>query len=133
MSIAESRIEDPEAAKTEWVDRLGELVSLTQGYVEASGWRTRRVTKPVTEPGLGRYEVPLLIMERSEVEVILSPIARGVPGTEGLVDLCLMPGYDDEACLTLDGDRWFILSPDSRDPFDERSINRVLGAIAGRA
>ncbi len=146
MSIVESRIADSEAMKAEWLDRLGDLVSLVKGYVEASGWRTRQDTKPVTEPGLGRYEVPLLLMERAEVEVVLSPVARTVPGAGGVVDLYLMPAYDDVVSLDFEGDRWFIhyaLPPEStvprfvieaeRLPLDEGTINRVLDAVADHA
>ena len=146
MSTAEPRVEGLEAARAEWLDRLGALVSLVKGWVEASGWQTREVTKPVTEPGLGRYEVPLLLMTRAEVEVVLSPVARTDPGAVGVVDLYLMPAYDDVVGLDFEGDRWFIrdaFPPDptaprsvietERLPLDEGTINRVLDAVAARA
>ena len=143
MSIAELRIEDPEAMKAEWLDRLNPLVALVKSWGEASGWRTRQVTKPVAEPGLGRYEVPVLLMERGQVEVVLSPVARTAPGTGGVVDLYLMPAYDDVVSFYFEGDRWFIhhaFPPDptaprsvieaERLPLDEGTINRVLNAVA---
>jgi hypothetical protein len=146
MSMAEPRIADLDAVKAEWLDRLSALVSLIKGWVEASGWRTRLITKPVTEPGLGRYEVPLLLMKRGEVEVALSPVARTAPGADGVVDLYLMPAYDDLVSLSLEGGRWFIHSvfpPDPTAPrsvidtewlaLDEDTINRVLDAVAARA
>lgn len=146
MSMAEPRIDDPEAEKAEWLDRLSALVSLVKGWVEASGWRTRQVIKPVTEPGLGRYEVPLLLMKRREVEVVLSPVARTAPGAGGVVDLYLMPAYDDVVSLYFEGGQWFIHYAFPPDPTAPRSvieterlplgggtINRVLDAVAAHA
>jgi hypothetical protein len=143
MAIAETRIENPEAGKAEWLDRLSALVSDVKGWVEPSGWRTRQVTSTVTEPDLGSYEVTLLLMERGEVEVILSPLARTGPGTDGVVDLYLMPGYDDLASLDFEDGRWLIrrASPPGprgprpvgeadRVPLNGDSLNRVLGSVA---
>ncbi len=146
MSMVEPQIETPEAVKAEWLDRLGALVSLVKGWVEASRWQTEQITKTVTEPGLGRYEVPILLMERGEVEVVLSPIARTAPGADGVVDLYLMPAYDDVASLDDEGGEWFIHDPFPPDPtqpcsliearrlrLDEETVNLVLNAIADRA
>lgn len=146
MSTIEPRIKDPEADKAEWLERLSALISLVKGWVEASNWRTRQTTKPVTETGLGRYDVPLLLMEREGVEVVLSPLARTSPRTDGVVDLYLMPAYDDVASLYLENQRWRIRSaipldattsrPPSeakRLPLDEAALNRILDATAGHA
>jgi hypothetical protein len=146
MSLAGERIDDPEAVKAEWLDRLAALFSLVKGWVEGSGWRTREVTKPVTEPGLGRYEVLLLIMERDEVEIVVSPVARTFPGASGVVDLSLMPAYDDVASLCFEGGQWVIRHAYPPDPMasssaieaeclplDEVALNRVLDAVAAHA
>ncbi len=146
MSMIEPRIESPEAVRAEWLDHLDALFPRVKGWAEGSGWRTRPSTKPVTEPGLGRYEVPLLLMERDEVEVIFSPVARTAPGAEGVVDLCLMPGHDDVASLYFEGGRWFIhpaFPPGpkanhssietERLPLDRGTIDRVLDAVAAHA
>jgi hypothetical protein len=142
MSIAEPRIKDPEAVKAEWLERLNALVSLIKGWVEASGWRTRQTAKTVTEPALGRYEVPLLIMERGEIEVILAPLTRVRPEADGTVDLYLMPGYDDLATIESADGGWIIRDTFPLDrtvpppvfggerlPPGEDAINRVLDAI----
>ena len=46
------RIDDPEAVKTEWLDRLNVLVGEVEGWARASGWRTRRIDKTVNERDL---------------------------------------------------------------------------------
>ena len=146
MSLAELWTEDPEAVRAECLDRLDALISLVKNWVEASGWRTRRVTKPVTEPGLGRHEVPLLLIERGEVGVALSPLARIDPRGDGVVDLYLMPAYDDVVSLHFEGGGWFISDAFPTDPtaprlvienerlsLNEGTMNRVLDAVAAHA
>lgn len=146
MSTTEPRIKNPEADKAEWLNRLNALISIVQGWVEESGWRTRRTSKPVTEAVAGRYEVPLLLMERDGIEIILSPLARIAPGAEGVVDLYLMPAYDDVASLHCEGDRWRIHHASPPDPaaphaaieggglpLEEKAINKILDAAAAHA
>jgi hypothetical protein len=48
---------------------------------------------------LGSYEAPALIMQKGTTRVLLDPVARFVPGAEGLVDIYLMPAYDEVASL----------------------------------
>jgi hypothetical protein len=37
---------------------------------------------------------------------LLEPVGRSAPGTEGVVDLYLMPAYDDIATLYYYGNQW---------------------------
>lgn len=146
MSTTKPRIENPETEKIEWLNRLNDLILLVEGWVEESGWRTRRTVKPVTEAGLGRYEAPLLLMERGGVEVVLSPIARTSPESDRVVDLYLMPGYDDVASLHLEGGRWRVRQAAPPEPaairpmiegehrlLDQAAMNRILEAVAAHA
>jgi len=146
MSTTKPRIENPETEKIEWLSRLNDLFLLVEGWVEESGWRTRRTTKPVTEAALGRYEVPLLLMERGGVEIVLSPIARTSADSDRVVDLYLMPGYDDVASLHFEGGRWRVrhaspfdpaaprtVAEGERLPLEEATTNRILDAVAAHA
>ena len=107
---------DSDAVKREWLDRLGTLVEEVKGWAQASGWRTRRIDKTVNERRLGSYKVPVLLMEKDTVEVVLNPVARFVPGTNGAVDLYVAPAYDDIASLYLEGDHWVLHYADRPDP-----------------
>jgi hypothetical protein len=40
--------------------------------------------------------------------VLLEPIARSAPNTEGVVDLYRMPAYDDVASLYFYDDNWYV-------------------------
>jgi len=55
---------------------------------------------------LGSYKAPALLMQEGSVRVLLEPIARSAPGANGVVDLYLMPAYDDIASLYLGSDGW---------------------------
>lgn len=148
MAIAESapRIEDPEAVKREWLGRLEALVRDVKGWAEAAGWRTRRITKTVNERRLGKYEVPVLLMEKDAVEVVLNPVARLVPGSAGAVDLYLSPAYDDIASLNFEGDHWVVHHGERPDPsatkgpvevttrpYDEATLRGILDGMAADA
>lgn len=147
MATAESGVERLEAEKAEWQGQLEDLVARVKGWVEATGWRTKQLTIHAREVDIGRYEVPLLNMVRDEVDVVLSPIARPVPGEDGVVDFYLMPGYDDLFRLCFDGEAWVIqnilprdktapepvLGNDERLPLEESTLNRVLDSVSSNA
>ncbi len=148
MTMAESGpvIEDREAEKNAWLGRLEALARDVKGWAEAAGWRTRRITKTVNERQLGRYQVPVLLMEKDTVEVVLNPVARLVPGASGAVDLYLSPAYDDIASLYFEGDRWVVHyceppNPSATEgevaitprPYDEATIRAILDGMAAHA
>ncbi len=143
MPTTDARPEiDSDAVKREWLDRLGTLVDEVKGWAQASGWRTRRIDKTVTERGLGTYKVPVLLMEKDTVEVVLNPVARFVPGANGAVDLYVAPAYDDIASLYFEGDHWVLHYADRPDsmapgsvveikpqPYTERTIRTILDGM----
>lgn len=114
---------DVEAVKSEWLERLDVLVADVQAWAAASGWRTRRIQKTVEERELGRYKVPVLLMEKNAVEVVLNPVARFVPDADGAVDLYLSPAYDDIASVYHEAGRWFVRYSDPLDPKSIGGIN----------
>lgn len=146
MAESESTISDAESVRGEWLDRLETLVDDVKGWAEAAGWRTRRITKSVNERQLGKYQVPVLLMEKDTVEVVLNPVARLVPGADRAVDLYLSPAYDDIASLYFEGDRWVVHYSEPPDlgtkagavdipsrPYDEATIREILNGMAGGA
>jgi hypothetical protein len=90
----------------DWLDRLSALVNDVEGWVKDLGWAVRRVEKPMEDATIGKYKAPALLMQEGVSRVLLEPIGRSAPGTEGVVDLYLMPAYDDIATLYYYDGRW---------------------------
>lgn len=96
----------PTSILEDWLRRLNELTTSVTRWAEELGWSTKIVSKKMSDSRLGRYEAPALIMQKETVRVLLDPVARFAPGTEGIVDLYLMPGYDDIATLYIIDGQW---------------------------
>jgi len=147
METGETRTElDSDSVKKEWLRRMESLVEDVKRWAIATGWRTRRIEKTITERGLGTYKVPVLLMEKDTIEIVLNPVARFVPGAQGAVDLYLAPAYDDIASLYYEGDCWVVhhaIRPDSVDSgcigvttpqvYSEQTILSILNGMAVNA
>jgi hypothetical protein len=90
----------------DWLVRLSSLGRIVEAWVKQLGWSTKWIEKPLEDSQIGKYKAPCLLMQEETTKVLLEPIARSAAGTEGLVDLYLMPGYDDIASLYYYGNRW---------------------------
>ncbi len=90
----------------DWLARLSSLVQSVEGWAKELGWATRMVEKPMEDSQIGRYKAPALLMQGGVDRVLLEPVGRSAPGTEGVVDLYLMPAYDDIASLYFYGGCW---------------------------
>lgn len=140
-----SQVRDVEATRDEWLERLKELVAWVKDAAEKTAWRTRVIEKSMRDSVLGPYKAPALLMQRETVEVILDPIGRFAPGTDGVVDLYLLPAYNDIASLYHVDGAWKlnyafrstsavagIKQADSM-PLDAALLSRVLDEIASHA
>jgi hypothetical protein len=99
------QIEDPGKERDEWIQLLRELVKTVDGWVKPD-WSTREIDKEMQDSVLGSYNAPALLMQRAFTRVLLEPITRFAPGTDGVVDVYLMPAYDDIASLFRVGGQW---------------------------
>jgi hypothetical protein len=139
------RVDDPNATREEWLVHLHELCTQIKGWGEGSGWRTRLIEKSMNDSVLGQYQAPAMLMQRDTVEVIVDPVGRFAPGTDGVVDLYLLPAYDDIASLYLIDGVWklhYAFRTGTEEPrvkqaesmiLDEVSLNRVLNEIVAHA
>ena len=88
----------------------------------------------------------LFFLQKGPTRVLLDPVAYDVPGAEDVVDLYLMPTYDDMANLYFREGRWMIQYAFPSDtarghsveevealPLNEESITQVLDSIAANA
>jgi hypothetical protein len=89
-----------------WMNRVASLVGQVEQWAKELNWSTRRVEKKLDDTWIGKHRVPALLMQEDTCRILLEPLGRSAPGVEGVVDLYLMPAYDDIASLYYYGDRW---------------------------
>ncbi|MFT3878945.1 MAG: hypothetical protein QM703_04705 [Gemmatales bacterium] len=82
-----------------WIHRVNELVTMIEKWARELGWSTRRIEKRLEDARVGTHRIPALLMQAETCQIILDPVGRSSPGTEGMVDLYLMPAYDDIASI----------------------------------
>jgi hypothetical protein len=92
--------------RTIWIDRVRALVSQVEKWAREMGWSTRRIEKGLEDLRIGKHRLPALLMQDETCRILLEPVGRTTPGAEGVVDLYLMPAYDDIASLYYYDDRW---------------------------
>lgn len=97
---------DNEQLKKTWIDQLSALVDDVKQWAESADWSTRVVEKKLEEVDLGCYKVPALMLQKETVKIIVEPIARQAPGVDGVVDIYLLPAYDDIATLYFHDGIW---------------------------
>ena len=95
-----------ESVRDEWVRAVETLVMDVESWCKANDWPTRRIEKRAKDSQIGEYVVPALLIQADIARIMLEPVARFVPGSDGLVDLYLMPAYDDIASLFWHSDGW---------------------------
>jgi hypothetical protein len=127
-----------------WLDRLWSLVRSVEGWAKELGWATRLLDKSLEDSHIGKYKAPALLMQEGTDRVLLDPLGRSSSGTEGVVDLYLMPAYDDIARLLYYEGRWnlhFMLQGTTvasvRDipakPLSKETLQEVLEAMRQNA
>ena len=123
-----STVVQPEQLLEGWLQRLSELIDQIECWARDLDWSTRRIEVKLSDSEVGRYQAPALLMQEGALKVLLEPIARSAPGAEGVVDLYLMPAYDDIASLYLSGEEWHLhyMFPDSPTVGNIRAAEGVL-------
>ena len=133
--------------RTQFQRRVEALIKQVEQWVETHEWVTKTYPKKMRDVDHQVYEIPALFLQKGPIRVLLDPVAYDVPGTEGVVDLYLMPTYDDLASLYFEQGTWKIHYTFPRDPNEthsvidavealplgEETINRVLDSIAAHA
>ena len=122
------------------------VVGRPEEWVEPHDWVTKEYPKKMRDVDLQIYPISALFLQKGPVRVLLDPVAYDVPGAEGVVDLYLMPTYDDMASLFFEKGKWTIhyaFPPNAVEthslievealPISEKTINQVLDSIATHA
>jgi hypothetical protein len=122
------------------------LVKSTNEFAGRHDWVTKVYPKKFRGVDGQAFEVPALFLQKGPVRILLDPIAFDVPGSEAVVDLYLMPAYDDLATLFFENGGWTIHYAFPPNPlethsvvetkilqFDETTFSEVLDSIAQHA
>lgn len=131
--------------REQWQARMSALVQQIAGWVDPEEWVTKRYPKRMRGADGSVFEVASLVLQKGPTRLLLDPIAPESPGTEGIVDLYLMPTYDDMASLYLTKGGWQIHYGFPDQPavaeitqprildLNKETINQVLNEIAAHA
>jgi len=126
--------------RNQFQSRVEALVEQVREWVEPHEWVTKPYPKKMRDALNQVFQVPALFLQKGPTRVLLDPVAYDVPGSEGVVDLYLMPTYDDMASLSLRKGTWMIhygFPPAPEEPtdlpLDEGTLNQVLDSITANA
>ena len=108
--------------REQFQSRVTALVEQVRQWVEPHEWVTKPFTKRIRDIDDKVYPIPALFLQKGPVRVLLDPVAYDVPGAEGLVDLYLMPTYDDLASIYFEHGEWRIHYAFPPDPKETRSV-----------
>jgi hypothetical protein len=92
--------------RLDWLDRLSRLIDTVEGWALALGWSTKRMRKELKDFEIGAYQTDVLLLQQETTRVLLEPVGSASPDSEGVVDLYLLPAYDDIATLYYYDHRW---------------------------
>jgi hypothetical protein len=126
---------------------IEELVAQVEAWVAPrEEWVTKRYPKRIRDESRQIFEVPALFLQKGPSRLLLDPMSYEEPGPGALVDLYLMPTYDDMANLYYVDGQWCIdynpgvsMSRPSLTgeltsvPLTETALNKVLNEIADHA
>jgi hypothetical protein len=129
----------------DWLGTLNALIESVRRWAGALEWSTKVIDKPMDDPDIGNYRAPALLLQKEAAKVLLEPVARSSPGSGGVVDLYIMPAYDDIATLYYYDGRWNLhyMTPDvsgvasmreaAAKPLSEASLKEVLEDMKSHA
>jgi hypothetical protein len=115
--IMEKEAAERLAARLRWLERLQHLLDEVETWARDLGWETRRVRKELRDAQIGAYQTRALLLQQETARVLVEPVGSSAPGAEGVVDLYLLPAYDDVASLYHYDGRWHLHSLTPGAPF----------------
>jgi hypothetical protein len=89
-----------------WMSHVEALVRQVEQWASELHWSTRRIDKRLRDEGLGDHSLPVLLLQSELTRLVLEPVSPVVPGASGVVDLSLIPTYDDIASFYLNDGEW---------------------------
>lgn len=109
-----------------WLQRLNSLIDQVKQWASELDLPTRLIQVNLKDPELGKYNASALLIQDEGIKILLEPIAPSASGADGVVDLYLMPSYDDIASLYLIDGKWMMHYMFPGDP----TVGNIQDAIA---
>ncbi len=129
-----------------FIEQVEAVASEFEASLIGQDWLTWRDPKRMRDETGEIYSVVSLTLMKGPVRLLLDPNGYDIAGTEGVIDLYLLPPYDPVATLYLEDGAWFLHSPFSsrlnsiaqpggwnRSPLTPESILKVMESIAENA
>ncbi|WP_459556580.1 hypothetical protein [Lacunimicrobium album] len=95
---------------TAWVNKLAEI----EAWASEAQWSCRRIEKQIKELQFGNYKAPGLMMQKEFTKILMEPIGSRADGDDGVIDMYMMPMYDDMATIVFEDGKWkihYLFSP----------------------
>jgi len=96
-----------QTVREEWVAACERLISQIETWATELNWSTHRADILLDERETGPYTVPTVrVRLPGRAEIHVTPIARGIPGGNGRVDMESWPSLHRVRFIRRDGDTW---------------------------
>jgi hypothetical protein len=92
----------------EWNRAIDAVETQAEEWSAKAEWRTRRVSKKMSESLVGAYEAPQLLIFAEPNLYALDPLARFVPGAQGAFDFSIQPSYYTTSMYRDDKGVWYV-------------------------
>ena len=99
-----------------WIKDVNDLADDVQAWAGEQGWSVVRGDTQLSEAVAGgAYQVPRLTVDAPEGRLLLEPVARGVVGAAGRVDLYAWPSHYRVMLLRQAGGGWVVRTESGLD------------------
>lgn len=92
--------------RSKWIFRVEELAQQVENWARNAEWSTKRIPFRLDDAVIGKHSLPAVLMQKGTCRILFEPVSRSSPGADGVIDLYLMPGYDDIASIYFYGNQW---------------------------
>ncbi len=79
---------------SEWKKLVDQTLAQIERWATAEKWLTSRLEKTITEEPLGTYSVPELFVRTPQGQLVVEPVALGIVGGEGRIDIMSFPSLN---------------------------------------
>jgi hypothetical protein len=127
-------VENEEAQRDEWVAAVEQVVSDAEAWATEQQWFVHRGPKTITEPALGSYEVPTLLIQAPAGRFVLEPMGRYITGATGEIELSVFPSYSSVLIIRNDSGWHFVINRPTLDrPWSKEAFLEVVSELAKKA